>query len=61
MQRRHSASIMGRHQDNTYLPKQVQYWFNSVDLSACTHVCAISACTGHVQKESHLIGNDEVV
>lgn len=27
MQRRHSASIMGRHQDSAHLPKQVQYQF----------------------------------
>lgn len=67
MQRRHSASIMGRHQDNAHPPKQVQYWLNwslspsvwvyaAVCACACTCTCALSLCAcvcvcAHVQKK----------
>lgn len=69
MQRRHSASIMGRHQDNTHPPKQVQYWLNwslsppARVYAAAACACALSVCvrTCVQNKKSHLISNDEMV
>lgn len=71
MQRRHSASIMRRHQDNAHPPKQVQYWFNwslppfsaGVCCCMCMYVHFVSVCvrTCVQRKKIHLISNDEMV
>lgn len=59
MQRRHSASTMGRHQDNPRPSKQVWYWLNRrMEAVGFGKVCACCVC---VCVCSHLISNDEMV
>lgn len=63
MQRRHSESIVGRHQDDTRPPNQVQYCFcRTFHLLVQVHatVCALHVCVCK-RKESHSFTSGKMV